>query len=53
MSYLFWLTQDQMERLRSFFPRSHGNPMVDDRLVQRCLGGKAHPGLHSRSKIAD
>jgi transposase len=33
MSNLFWLTDDQMERLRPFFPKSHGKPRVDDRRV--------------------
>lgn len=36
MSNLFWLTDAQMERLRPFFPKSHGKPRVDDR---RVLGG--------------
>ena len=27
---LFWLTDAQMERLRPFFPQSHGKPRVDD-----------------------
>ena len=36
MSNLFWLTEAQMDRLRLFFPRSHGRPRVDDR---RVLGG--------------
>lgn len=36
MSDLYWLTDDQMERLRPFFPRSHGKPRVDDR---RLLSG--------------
>ncbi len=30
MSNLFWLTEAQMARLRSFFPMSHGRPRVDD-----------------------
>ena len=30
MSDLYWLTDDQMERLRPFFPKSHGKPRVDD-----------------------
>ena len=30
---LFWLTGDQMERLKPFFPKSHGKPRVDDRRV--------------------
>lgn len=33
MSYLFWLTDGQMDRLRPFFPKSHGKPRMDDRRV--------------------
>jgi transposase len=33
MSDLFWLTDEQMDRLRPFFPKSHGKPRVDDRRV--------------------
>ena len=33
MSDLFWLTDAQMERLKRFFPLSHGVPRVDDRRV--------------------
>ncbi|WP_373424689.1 transposase [Sphingomonas sp. SORGH_AS_0950] len=33
MSDLYCLTDDQMERLRPFFPKSHGKPRVDDRRV--------------------
>ena len=33
MSNLYWLTDAQMDRLRPFFPRSHGKPRVDDRRV--------------------
>ena len=33
MSDLFWLTDDQMARLKPFFPLSHGVPRVDDRRV--------------------
>jgi len=33
MSDLFWLTDEQMERLQPFFPKSHGRPRVDDRRV--------------------
>ena len=44
MSDLYWLTDDQMERLRPHFPKSQGRPIsksqgrptVDDR---RVLGG--------------
>lgn len=33
MGDLFWLTDDQIERLKPFFPLSHGVPRVDDRRV--------------------
>ena len=33
MSNLYWLTDEQMDRLRPFFPKSHGRPRVDDRRV--------------------
>ena len=35
MSGLFWLTEERVERLRLFFPKSHGKPRVDDRRVLR------------------
>lgn len=33
MSSLYWLSDAQMERLKPFFPKSHGKPRVDDRRV--------------------
>jgi transposase len=30
VSNLFWLTYEKVERLRPFFPKSHGKPRVDD-----------------------
>jgi transposase len=33
MSGHFWLTDEQLERLRPFFPKSRGKPRVDDRRV--------------------
>lgn len=27
---VFWLTDEQMARLRPFFPKGHGRPRVDD-----------------------
>jgi transposase len=33
---LYWLNEDQMVRLRPYFPKSHGVPRVDD---QRVLSG--------------
>lgn len=36
MSDLFWLSDAQMERIETFFPKPHGKPRVDDK---RILGG--------------
>jgi len=33
VSNLYWLSEAQMERLRPYFPKSHGVPRVDDRRV--------------------
>ena len=33
VSNLFWLSDEQMARLKPFFPKSHGRPRVDDRRV--------------------
>lgn len=33
MSDHYWLTEAQLERIRPYFPRSHGRPRVDDRRV--------------------
>jgi transposase len=33
MSNLYWLKDEQMDRLKPFFPKSHGKPRVDDRRV--------------------
>ena len=33
MSNLYWLSDEQMARLKPFFPKSHGVPRVDDRRV--------------------
>lgn len=33
MSNLYWLSEGQMERVRPYFPKSHGVPRVDDRRV--------------------
>jgi transposase len=33
LSDLYWLTDEQMERLRPFFPKSRGKPRVDDQKV--------------------
>lgn len=33
MRTLFYLSESQLERIKPFFPRSHGAPRVDDRRV--------------------
>ena len=33
MSQLFYLSAEQLERIKPFFPRPHGVPRVDDRKV--------------------
>ena len=33
MSNLYWLSEDQMTRLRPYFPKSRGKARVDDRRV--------------------
>ena len=33
MSDHYWLSQAQLERIKPYFPRSHGVPRVDDRRV--------------------
>ncbi|WP_235932979.1 IS5 family transposase [Paragemmobacter ruber] len=33
MCILFWLADEQMQRLKPSFPKSHGKPRVDDRRV--------------------
>src|SRR5688572_22084729 len=39
MSGQFWLTREQVERLRPHFPKARGKPRVDDR---RVLSGILH-----------
>ncbi len=36
MSDFYWLTDEQMDCLRPYFPKGHGKPRVDD---QRVLSG--------------
>jgi transposase len=45
MSNLYWLTDEQMARLRPFFPKSHGKPRVDDRRVLSGIIFINHNGL--------
>lgn len=34
----YWLSEDQINRIKPYFPRSHGVPRVDDPLAGRaCL----------------
>ncbi len=48
MSDLYWLTDEQMARLESFFPWSHGRPCVDDRRVLSGINFVNRNGLRWR-----
>jgi transposase len=48
MSDLFWRTDEQIERLRPIFPKSHGKPRVDDRRVLSGIVFVNHHGLRWR-----
>ncbi len=53
MSGQFWLTHEQVERLRPHFPKARGKPRVDDR---RVLSGIIHVkrnGLRWRDATSD
>ena len=52
MSDLYWLTDDQMKRLRPHFPKSHGRPRVDDRGVQSGIIFVDRNGLRWRDSPA-
>lgn len=45
MSNLDWLTEEQIARLRPYFPRSLGKPRVDDRRVPSGIVFVNHNGL--------
>ena len=53
MSNLFWLTDAQLERLKPFFPLSHGVPRVDDRRVLSGIIFINRNGLRWRDAPAD
>jgi hypothetical protein len=53
MSDLFWLTDEQIERLRPFFPKSHGKPRVDDRRVSSGIVFVNRNGLRWRDAPSD
>lgn len=53
MSDLFWLSEVQMERLRPYFPKSHGKPRVDDRRVFSAIIFVNRNGLRWRDAPAE
>jgi len=53
MSDLFWLTDEQIERLRPFFPKSHGKPREDDRRVLSGIVFVNRNGLRWRDAPCD
>jgi transposase len=48
VSDLYWLTDEQMERLRPHFPKGHSRPGVDDR---RMLGDRGYHADWSRDAL--
>ena len=48
MSNLFWLTDMQITHLKSYFPKFHGKPCVNDRRVPKGVSvrHRAHPNRH-------
>lgn len=48
MSDHHWLTNTQLERIRPYFPRSHGRPGVDNRRVIRGIIHVIRNGLRWR-----
>ena len=53
MSDLYWLTDEQMARLKPFFPLSHGVPRVEDRRVLSGIIFINRNGLRWRDAPAD
>jgi transposase len=53
MSDLYWLTDEQMARLKPFFPLSRGVPRVDDRRVLSGIIFINRNGLRWRDAPAD
>lgn len=48
MSDHYWLTEDQLERIKPYFPQSHGRPRVDDRRVISGINYVIRDGLRWR-----
>jgi len=53
MSDLYWLTEEQMARLRPYFLKSHGKPRVDDRRVLSGIVFVNRNGLRWRDAPSD
>jgi transposase len=53
MSDLYWLTEEQMARLRPYFPKSHGKSRVDDRRVLSGIVFVNRNGLRWRDAPSD
>jgi transposase len=52
MTDLFWLTDEQVEPLRPFFPQSQGKPWVDDRRVLSGIVFVNRNGLRWRDALS-
>lgn len=52
MSDYFWLSEEQLARIKPFFPLSHGVPRVDDRKVVSGIIHVIRNGLRWRDAAA-
>jgi putative transposase len=53
MSHLFYLTQEQFNRIKPYFPLPHGAPRVDDRRVLNGIIYVLRNGLQSKDAPGD
>ena len=53
MSDLFWLSEDQLAKVKPYFPLSHGVPRVDDRRVVSGIIFVIRNGLRWRDAPAE
>ena len=53
MSDHYWLSEPQLERIKPYFPRSHGVPRVDDRRVVSGIIHVLKRGLQWRDAPAE
>lgn len=53
MSHLYWLSDEQMDRLHPYFPKSYGKPCVGDRRVPTGIVFVNRNGLRWRDALKE